>query len=723
MSDTPSKTETATILHVSVDASQSNAFSREIQERTDLTVITTDTVNEALHIFDTMDDVECIVSDYDIPDIDGLAFLQSVRAQNPSIPFILFTSEGNERVASKAITARVTDYLIKERFHDQWEELASLIEESISYHQSQRSLADHESRAKIILDAALDSIAIIQDDAVRYANERALDVFEVESLQTLAERVITDLISADFQEITTTSLDAIESGETRVDRLEVTVVGHEGTRTPVELTAVLINWNGSKAILLILRDLSEQKERQLELRRFKQAAEAAGHAVYITDIDGTIEYVNPAFESITGFAPEEAKGKNPRIMKSGEMSTGYYENLWNTILAGDVWEGEIINRRKTGELYHANQTIAPIIDADDGVQAFVAIQTDISDRVHQERELQEQKQHYESMFNSIRDAILVLGTDRRIRSCNPAFTEMFGYKPDVIEGEHTKHIFESEDEFETIERLIEDHADDPKYTTIVNYEKKSGQVFPGETSVYYLRDHEGELTGLLGLVRDVSGRRERITQLKIIGTVLRHNLNNEMNVIQGNAELISEETTGEVASWAKQIITTGDDLLKTVNKERRITDLLADPPSSTTIDLAESLDTLVSKIADSHPAANFSLNAPATCEVTAPPELVQGIQELIGNALEHSDREHPTVEVSLERQDGMVSVTVADDGPGIPEMEQKVLTGEEDIEPLYHGSGMGLWFVNLVVRRSDGVLKFAENEPRGSVVEIDLFTN
>lgn len=75
---------------------------------------------------------------------------------------------------------------------------------------------------------------------------------------------------------------------------------------------------------------------QADLRRFKKAADAAAHAFYITDPEGTIEYVNPAFEEITGYSASEAIGANPRMLKSGEMSEGYYEKLWNTVLAGDV---------------------------------------------------------------------------------------------------------------------------------------------------------------------------------------------------------------------------------------------------------------------------------------------------------------------------------------------------------------------------------------------------
>lgn len=721
MGDSSPQARAGSVLHVSAATSMVDAFSREIEALTDLDVISAGTVNDALEILDTRNDVYCIVSDYDVPDIDGLAFLQSVRAQYPDLPFILFTSEGNEKVASKAISARVTDYLIQEQFHDQWEELAALIEESVFYHKSQRTLADPESRVNVVLETLPDSVVIVQDGSFRYANGNALGLFGIESLETISDRGVIDFISADSQEITTSSLDAIQAGETHVDQLGSTVVGQEGRSTRVEMTAFSIRWRGSKAILLILRDISEREEKQLELRRFKQAVEAAGQAIFITDTDGVIEYVNPAFEVITGYGAEEAIGKTPGILKSGEMSSEYYEELWDTILSGGTWEEELTNQRKNGELYHAHQIIAPITDGEGDIQAFVAIQTDVTERVQQERKLRELKQRrYESMFNSIRDAVLIADTDGKIVNCNPAFTELFGYELDEIEGKPTEYVYESEEEFEEVGEDLEAQWSGSQSTTILNYEKKSGQVFPGETSVYYLRNHEGDVTGFVGLIRDVSERKDRTRQLQNIDNVLRHNIRNEINIVQGTAELIRDSTTGEVGTWAQKIIDTSKGLLETADKARLITELLAGPPTLQTIDLADRLNTAVAEIADSHPAAEITLSTPETCEITASPEIYQALEELIENAIGHSDQEQPTVEISMERRNGMVSVAVADDGPGIPEMEQKVLKREANIGPLYHGSGMGLWLVNLIVQRSDGVLEFDENEPRGSVVTINL---
>lgn len=324
------------------------------------------------------------------------------------------------------------------------------------------------------------------------------------------------------------------------------------------------------------------------------------------------------------------------------------------------------------------------------------------------------------MFNSIRDAILVADTDRRVTNLNPAFTQLFGYGLEDLEGKRTKYLYETEEEYEKMGDMIEGRASNPQLTTIINFGKKSGQVFPGETNVSYLRDHEGNVIGAIGIIRDVSRREERLRQLKIIDTVLRHNLSNDLTVIRGNAESIRDTVTGKVETWAQTIIDESEHLLETADKERQVTELLAEPQSSEMIDLSERLTTIVEDLTAKYPTADIILNVPETCEVTVVPEIGLAIRELIENAIDHSDQEHPEVKVSIERQDTIISITVADNGPGIPEMELKVLKGEKDIEPLYHGSGIGLWFVNLIVLRSDGVLEFDDNEPRGSVVKINL---
>ncbi|GBC96057.1 Sensory/regulatory protein RpfC [bacterium HR16] len=140
----------------------------------------------------------------------------------------------------------------------------------------------------------------------------------------------------------------------------------------------------------VVYTLSRRAERDREqLRLHARALEMAGNAIVITDHNGTIQWVNPAFTAITGYAREEALGKNPRILKSGRHDRTFYEQMWGTILNGQVWKGEVVNRRKDGNLYHEAMTIAPVWDENGSITHFVAIKQDITERKRFEQQLSE----------------------------------------------------------------------------------------------------------------------------------------------------------------------------------------------------------------------------------------------------------------------------------------------------------------------------------------------
>jgi PAS domain S-box-containing protein len=234
--------------------------------------------------------------------------------------------------------------------------------------------------------------------------ERADDRFSVDAVTTPAEgleRVETGDYEAVISDFDMGNMDGIEFLErVREDYPDLPFVLYtgKGSETVASeaisagVTDYLQKESGTEQYELLANRVQNAVERyrsKRSLRRFEKVATHSGHAIYFTDPEGTIEYVNPAFERITGYPAEEAVGRNPRILKSGEMSEAYYENLWETLLGGGVVEEEVINRRHSGELYTANQTIAPITTDEGDIEGFVAVQNDVSDRVKRERILRE----------------------------------------------------------------------------------------------------------------------------------------------------------------------------------------------------------------------------------------------------------------------------------------------------------------------------------------------
>ncbi|HOT77489.1 MAG TPA: PAS domain S-box protein, partial [Candidatus Wallbacteria bacterium] len=135
-------------------------------------------------------------------------------------------------------------------------------------------------------------------------------------------------------------------------------------------------------------DITERKQNEDQLRKLSYAIEQCPVSIIITNIQGDIEYVNPKFTKMTGYSPDEVLGKNPRILKSGQMPVETYKQLWNAIISGHEWHGELNNRKKNGELYWEFASISPIKNKNDMVTHFLAVKEDITERKKAEFELQ-----------------------------------------------------------------------------------------------------------------------------------------------------------------------------------------------------------------------------------------------------------------------------------------------------------------------------------------------
>lgn len=143
----------------------------------------------------------------------------------------------------------------------------------------------------------------------------------------------------------------------------------------------LLNKEGSvRGGVVVIHDISERRQATERLQRLSNAVEQTADSVLITDRLGTIEYVNPAFEATTGYSSSEVVGKNPNILKSGNQTSEYYHKLWTTVLRGEPFRGPIVNRKKNGELYHAEQTISGIKDDEGRITHLVSVYKDMTER-------------------------------------------------------------------------------------------------------------------------------------------------------------------------------------------------------------------------------------------------------------------------------------------------------------------------------------------------------
>ncbi len=166
----------------------------------------------------------------------------------------------------------------------------------------------------------------------------------------------------------------------------------EGQSIAVEFVSNVYLVDHSKVIQCNIRDITAQKRAKAERTRLMAAIEQVGEGIFVTDAQGTIQFVNPAFKRMTGYSGEEAVGQNLRILKSGEQDELLYRNLWETVSGGTTWSGRMVNKRKDGTLYTEETTISPVRDALGQIVNYVAVGRDITEHLRLEGQfLQAQK--------------------------------------------------------------------------------------------------------------------------------------------------------------------------------------------------------------------------------------------------------------------------------------------------------------------------------------------
>ncbi len=178
----------------------------------------------------------------------------------------------------------------------------------------------------------------------------------------------------------------------------------------------------------VLLDITERKRAEEDLRRLNFAIERAAESVLITDPDGVIQYVNPAFEKVTGYSRSEAIGRTPSLLKSGVQDHSFYENLWKTLKGGMIWSGRMTNRRKDGKLIQADSTISPLVTSAGVLTGYISLNRDITEAVKLETMLR-QAQKMEAIgtlaggiahdFNNILSAMIGYAELARFRTTDP----------------------------------------------------------------------------------------------------------------------------------------------------------------------------------------------------------------------------------------------------------------------------------------------------------------
>ncbi|TYT63018.1 hybrid sensor histidine kinase/response regulator [Natrialba swarupiae] len=403
--------ESPTVLLVDDDEAFIQLVADYLEDEHGFETVTVTRPTAALDHLEDDETVDCVVSDYQMPDADGLAFLEMITEAYPSLPFVMFAGQGSEAVASRAIRQGADDYLQKDTGDARYDLLANRIRHCVTIARQRRQL---DELYDAIEDAGHAIFVTDETGQITYANPTMSDLSGYEKSELLGETPAL-LQSGEHDDAFYEGLwETIRNGE--VWHGEVINERKDGTQYVIDQTiSPITDGRSTDGYVAINRDVTERKEREQELERFRSAVKHAGHGVLITDVDATIEYANEAFEEITGYAASEVVGETPAMLNSGEHDDAFYEELWETILEGGVWHGEVINQRKDGSHFAVDQTIAPITDRDGDIDGFVAINRDVSQLKAYRAELEAQnerlEQYGETVAHDLRNPLTLLEGD------------------------------------------------------------------------------------------------------------------------------------------------------------------------------------------------------------------------------------------------------------------------------------------------------------------------
>ncbi len=274
-----------------------------------------------------------------------------------------------------------------------------------------------------------------------------------------------------------------------------------------------------RSIRKLNEDLEKRvEERTVELRKLSQATENSPASVVVTDKNGTIEYVNPTFSEVTGFSADEAIGQNPRILKSGHHPKSFYEDLWNTILAGRTWMGEFLNRKKNGEAFWESVSISAIKNDAGEITHFVAVKQDITDRKQAEHAIIESRTKYRDLVENANCIIFQMDTRGNITFFNRFAQDFFGYSEAEILGRNVVGTIApaTDSTGRNLEIMIQDLVKHPeKYTDNENENiRRNGELAWVAWTNRAIYDTENRLSEILciGIDRTEQKRAEEIVK-------------------------------------------------------------------------------------------------------------------------------------------------------------------------------------------------------------------
>jgi len=474
------------------------------------------------------------------------------------------------------------------------------------------------------------------------------------------------------------------------------------------------------------------------------AIAAAANAIVITDHDGVILSVNPAFTRLTGFPADEAIGRTSTILKSGAQDPAMYRDLWATIRAGQVWRGRLVNRRKDGSVYTEEQTITPVTGEAGVVTHFIAVKQDVTEFREVSERLQARDDLFRLLLENALDIITILDTDGTIRYESPAVLRILGYEPHELEGRSAFEFMPDEDVQKAgslLERLRV--ASGTTATLEFRFRHKDGSWRILEAIGRNMLDHP-MLAGILINSRDVTERRRiedelarqraahiQSDKLADMGTLLAgvaHELNNPLTVVTGYSSILRETLgDGPFRERLDRIVNAAERCVRIVRNFLALA--RQHPPERQRVRpnqiVREAVELLAYPLRVDNVEVRLELADDLPTLWADPHQLHQVVVNLITNAHHamhgSTSPRRLTIRTRFTAADSRVSLAVGDTGPGIPpEILGRIFEPFFTTKPMGQGTGLGLPLCQGIVEGHGGTLRVDSKPGEGAVITIEL---
>ncbi|MFC7208954.1 PAS domain S-box protein [Natronoarchaeum sp. GCM10025321] len=700
--------KTIDILHIDDDPSFAGLVATFLEhERDCFNVRSITDSRDALDVLkENESSVDCIVSDYEMPGVDGLEVLERVRESYPDLPFILFTGKGSEEIASEAITAGVTDYLQKTTSTDQYGVLANRVQNAVEGYWAERYM----NRGLEAIETAHDGISILDDDGyIEYANSACAELLGYEPEELIGLHWETFYHDEDVDHVYDVLLPEARDGRWHGTTSFVRKHGE-----PIDLEHTL-SFTTDNSLICTLTPPQATDAGTLHLSAKEQAMDEAPIGILLTDPnqeDNPIIYANDEFTALTGYEKHEVFGQNCRFLQGDGTDDEPVEELRRAIDNREPVTVEVRNYRKDGTEFWNRVRIAPLYDADGDVDLFVGFQDDVTEHKRYEQRLQSHTARLEALFEHSPDMFIIHDFDGVIRDANQRLCDELGYTEDELIGQYVWDLDPTADP-ERASSFWESLPPNTPRRFEGKLERKDGSTFPIEIHLIRL-NLDGE-DRIVAMDRDISDQKRRERELvqqnerlDRFTSVVSHDLRNPLQLAKGRLELLREDCDSdnidEIDYALGRMDALIDDLLALAQAGEAVMDLEA-------VQLPDVAQLCWGTLSTKD--ATLSIETDRTIEAD-PDQLQQLVLNLFQNAVEHGG---PDVTVTIGNTD--TGFYVADDGGGLPDSESTNVF-EAGYTTADDGTGFGLGIVKEVVDRHDWEITATNGPDGGARFEIEI---